>query len=793
MPYGEPVEGTPFGRYRLSELLGRGGLGEVWRAYDTATGRSVVLKLVPSNFARDQVFRERFQREASSAAGLDEPHVVPIYDFGEIEGRLYATMRLIRGQDLRVVLDGGPLEPARAVDIIDQIASALHAAHETGLVHRNVKPSNILVAQDDFAYLDFDFASVAVEGRLTSADPTTSTFSYMAPERLAGRADRRADIYALACVLHEALTGRPPYPGDTLEQQAAGHLTKPPPRPSLLRPAVPEAFDAVIATGLAKVPDQRYPTAKDLARAARVALTAPGNARAAPPPTYHDARRAESASRLRIAEVGVSWGTSNSTLAALVGGRPIIVPNAEGSQVTPSVVAFTPSGEVLVGQPARNQAVTNVDRTIQSLKRHIGSDWSLEIDGRDFSAQEISARTLMKLKGDAESYLGGDITDVVMTVPASFDNAQRQAIKDAGQIAGFNVLRMINESTAAALTYGWTAAAREQTVLVLDLGGGMCEASLLEMGDGVVEVRATSGDSQLGGDDWDQRIVKWVLRRFWDSHAIDLARDRVTMERLREAAHRAKVELSSVQSTSIQVPYVARAATGTSLSIDEELTRAEFQRVTQDLLDRIRIPFLSVIVEADVSVADIDHVVLVGGSTRMPAVTELVKELTGGKEPNKGVNPDEAVAIGAALQAGVLSGKVKEILLLDVTPLSLGIETKGGVLTKLLERNTTIPTKRSETLTTADDNQPSVQILIYQGEREMASANKLIGAFELTGIPPAPRGVPQIEITFDVDANGILHVTAKDKGTGKENTIRIQEGSGLSASMPSRRNLPTLP
>ncbi len=774
------------GRYLLERLLGRGGMGEVWRAIDQTLERPVAIKLLPANLLGDDRQRDealaRFRREGKAAARLNHPNITAVYDWGEhretrdgIETVFpFLVLEFLRGRDLRSVLDdhldGLPVD--RVLDYGAQIADALAAAHAAGIVHRDIKPANLMLLDDGTIKIcDFGIARLhdATAG-LSATGMVIGTVLYMPPEQLEGRrVDHRADLYAFGATLYHLLTGRPVFAATDLRVLAYMHATRTPAPPSTLRPGIGPDVDRLVCALLAKLPDQRPASAADIAR---------------------DLRTARSRSPSSNRAVGIDFGTTDAVVAILQGGRPTVVANAQGSRSTPSVVAFAKDGEVLVGEAAERQAVTNVERTVRSVKREMGTGWTVEIDGRKFTPQQISAFVLQKLKQDAEAYLGERVTDVVMTVPAYFDEARRQAIREAGAIAGLNVLRVIAAPVSAALALGLDKEEEERTILVFDLGGGTLDVSLLFVGDGVVEVCATTGDPHLGGDDWDRGVVDELVKRFRNAHSVDLSKDRTALHRLREAAEKAKIELSSQTESTVSLPYITASAEG-PLHLEEKLTCAEFQRITADLLERCKYVFHRLmkdagIKDAGIKVSDISHVVLVGGSTRMPAVTDLVKELTGGKEPYRGVNPDEVVALGAALQAGVLKGETMDVLLMDVTPLSLGIETKDGIFTKIIERNTTIPTKRSEFFTTAEDDQPSVQIQIFQGEREIATYNKKLATLELTGIPPVPRGVPQIEVTFDIDPNGIVTVSAKDLGTGKKQSMTLSSGS------LSRRTVGTL-
>ncbi|MBN6039996.1 molecular chaperone DnaK [Amycolatopsis sp. 195334CR] len=767
------------GRYRLERLLGRGGMGEVWRGVDQTLDRPVAVKLLLANLLGDDRQHDealaRFRREGKAAARLNHSNITAVYDWGEhreTRGGIEMTfpflvLEFVRGRDLKAVLDDHPggLPVERVLDYGAQAADALAAAHAAGIVHRDIKPANLMLL-DEGTIKICDFGIARLHGAtagLSATGMVIGTLLYMPPEQIEGRRiDHRADLYAFGATLYHLLTGRPVFPATDLRALAYMHATKTPDPPSTLRPGISPDIDRLISALLAKLPDQRPASAAEIAHALRTARShSPAGNRA----------------------IGIDLGTSNSVVSILEGSEPTVIANAQGSRNTPSVVAFAKNGEVLVGELATRQAATNVERTIRSVKRHIGTDWTIEIDGKKFTPQQISAFVLQKLKQDAQAYLGERVTDTVITVPAYFNAAQRQAIKEAGAIAGLTVLRTIAAPDSAAVAHG--LGTEEETLLVFDLGGGSLDVSLVEIVDGVVEVRATAGDTHLGGDDWDQRVVDELVKRFHNAHGIDLAKDRVTLQRLREAAEKAKIELSSQSETNINLPGLTASGTG-PLHLDEKLTRAEFQRLTADLLERTKGPFHQVIKDAGITVAAIDHVVLLGGSTRMPAVTDLVQELTGGKEPNKIANSEEVVAIGAAVQAGVLTGEIKDVLLLEVTPLSLGIETKGGIFAKLIERNTTIPTTRSEVFTTAEDNQPSVQIQIYQGEREIAAYNKKLATLELTGLPLVPCGVPQIEVTFNIDANGIVTVSAKDLGTGKEQSMT------LSSSSPSHQTADTL-
>ncbi|QYC45718.1 Chaperone protein DnaK [Nonomuraea coxensis DSM 45129] len=701
------------GRYRLERLLGRGGMGEVWRGVDRTLDRPVAIKLLRANLLGDDRPHDqalaRFRREGRAAARLSHRNITAVHDFGEhreIRDGVELTypflvLEFVRGRDLRSVLDDHPggLPVERVLDYGAQAADALAAAHAAGVVHRDVKPANLMLLDDGTVKIcDFGIARLhGATAGLSATGTVLGTLLYMPPEQLEGRpVDHRADLYAFGATLYHLLTGRPVFSAADLRVLAYLHATRTPDPPSALRPG--------------------------------------------------------------------------------------IGPGAEGLRATPSVVAFAGNGEVLVGEAVRRQPVTDAERTIRSVARHLGAGRTVEIDGRTFTPPQLAAFVLRKLARDAEAYLGERVTDAVISVPACFDETQRQALREAAALAGLTVPRVIAAPDAAALAHGLDR--DEETVLVLDLGGGTLDVSLLDVGDGVIEVRATAGDPRLGGDDWDRCLADELVRRFMDAHGVDLSADKAAMERLREAAERAKIELSAREETVISVPYVAGSAGG-PLHVAERLTRAAFQRLTAGLLERCRIPLQQVFEDAEAQPADLDRVVLLGGSARMPAVADLVKELTG-KEPYRGVDPDAAVAAGAALQAGVLRGEVKDVLLLEVTPLSLGVETKGGIFTKIIQRNTTIPAKRSEVFTTAEDDQPSVQIHVHQGEREIAARNKKLATLELSGLPSVPRGVPRIEVAFDIDANGTVTVSARDLGTGERRSVTL---SSRSSSSPTAEAL----
>nr|BFE27834.1 hypothetical protein GCM10010200_000850 [Actinomadura rugatobispora] len=761
------------GRYRVVELLGEGGMGQVWRGEDVRLERAVAVKVLLPHLLHGQVREQalsRFEREGRAAARLSHPNIAAVYDVGEHEGQPYLVLEYLRGRDLKSLLrehpQGLPVEDALSYGA--QAAEGLATAHAAGIVHRDVKPANLMLGGDGAVRIcDFGIARLHGATAGLTGDLKIGTLAYMAPEQILGQdVDHRTDLYALGATLFQLLTGRLVFTGDDARAVIAQHLAAPPPAARTVRPDIPIAVEEYLRALLAKEPGQRPGDATAVA----------GRLRDLRRPRAEDAGGSGSGGGRAV---GIDLGASHSVVAVLEGGEPTVIANEEGSRTTPTVVAFARNGEVLIGETARRQAVTNADRTLRSVKREMGTGRTTAIDGKDLVPQQISAFVLQKLKRDAEAYLGSSVTDAVITVPACFSEHQRQATKEAAQIAGLNVLRLIDEPTSAALAYHLEKE-NEATILVFDLGGENCGAAVVEVGDGVVEVRATGGDGRLGGRDWDGKIVEWLVTRFEKAHGVDLSRDTMALQRLREAAERARIELSSSRETWISLPYITASAAG-PLHLDEKLTRAEFQTMTADLLERCKAPFHQVLEDAGMGVDEIDRVVLVGGATRMPAVAGLVRELTGGTVPLGEVNPDEVVAVGATLQAGVLKGEVKDVLLLGVTPLSLGIETRDGerlapvagdgVFTKIIERNTTIPTRQSETCTTAEDDQSSVEIQVFQGEREIAARNKRLGAFRLTGLPPAPRGVPQIEVAFDIDANGIVNVSANDLGTGRKESM----------------------
>ncbi|GAA4054685.1 hypothetical protein GCM10022214_02030 [Actinomadura miaoliensis] len=777
------------GRYRVLELLGEGGMGQVWRGEDVRLERVVAVKVLLPHLlhgqAREQALA-RFEREGRAAARLSHRNIAAVHDVGEYNGQPYLVLEYLHGRDLKSLLQefprGLPVEDALSYGV--QTADGLAAAHAVGVVHRDVKPANLMLGDNGTVKIcDFGIARLhgATDG--LTAGATIGTLAYMAPEQLSGQdIDHRTDLYALGATLFHLLTGRHVFVGDDARAVIAQHLTAAPPAARALRPDIPIQVEEYLGVLLAKEPDRRPEDATSVAARLRDLRRLCG-----------DAERTAAGGRGWSARpsggraIGIDLGTTNSVVAILEGAEPIVIANAEGARTTPSVVVFGENGEVLVGEPAKRRAVTDAGRTIRSVKREMGTDRKTAVDGKVFVPQQISALVLQKLKLDAEYRLGEKVTDAVITLPAGFSEHQRQAVTEAGRIAGLNVLRVIDEPTSAALAYH----ARNETdavILVFDLGGGSCSAAVVELGCGVVEVKATSGNGHLGGDDWDNAVVDWAVGKFKTAHGIDLSRDKAALERLREAGEKAKIELSSAGEARINLPYISSSAEGL-LHLDETLTRAEFQKMTADLLDRCKVLLHQVIDDAGIGVDEIDHVVLVGGATRMPAVSGLIRELTGGKNPSSGVDPHEAVAAGAVLQAGILRGEVMDFLPLQVAPLSLGIETnrdgtlaavsEGGIFRKMIERNTSIPTKQSEVFTTAEDDQPSVEVHVYQGERELAMHNKRLATLQLTGLPPVPGGVPQIQVTLDIDPNGIVGVLAEDLGTGEKRSAVVTVGSAL--------------